>query len=216
MSFWGQISLNEDQHLLDHFDAFMEDIGSPGLLRLGTGRTRGMGKVTLDVVAFDEEQVSFETFAQRLASFDALLHERARFFEVETHPYGYFFALTLHAPLLLCDELLRYHSTITPATLEELLDHKMPGLTRLFYASSMRRVTGWQELWGMPRTGEQAIESGSVFLFACTHPPDEALLKKLFELEEQGLGKRRIEGFGRIGVSDQFHQHIQQEKEQPL
>ncbi|MBV9710203.1 MAG: hypothetical protein JO011_04715, partial [Ktedonobacteraceae bacterium] len=71
--------------------------------------------------------------------------------------------------------------------------------------------TGWQELWGTPRAAEYAIESGSVFLFTCPSPPDNALHNALFALEEQGMGKRRAEGFGRICISDPFHQLVQQE-----
>jgi CRISPR-associated protein Csx10 len=33
-------------------------------------------------------------------------------------------------------------------------------------------------------------------------------LKALFELEEAGVGRRKAEGFGRICVSDQFHQEV--------
>ncbi|HWS84702.1 MAG TPA: hypothetical protein VN207_10640, partial [Ktedonobacteraceae bacterium] len=98
-------------------------------------------------------------------------------------------------------------------TLQELLDCTIPKLECIYYAASLRRVTGWQELWGTPRTREFAIESGSVFLFACSSPPDQTLLKALFALEEHGMGKRRAEGFGRVCVSDQFHQQIHQEAE---
>jgi CRISPR-associated protein Csx10 len=57
---------------------------------------------------------------------------------------------------------------------------------------------------------EYAIETGSVFLFSCNavkgSPEHETLLQQLFTLEERGIGKRRAEGFGRVRVSDQFHQ----------
>jgi hypothetical protein len=57
---------------------------------------------------------------------------------------------------------------------------------------------------------EYAIDTGSVFLFACNvaegTPEQETLQHKLFELETQGAGARCVEGFGRVCVSDQFHQ----------
>lgn len=213
MQFWGQARFPDNEQLITRFEAFIKEIGTSGMLRLGTGRTRGMGKVTLRVDRTEEKQVSFDTFTQRLTAFNNVLHERAREFDLDTLPYGYFFALTLHSPLILCDDLLRYRSTIDTDALQELLDCTVPGIERIYYAASVRRVTGWQELWGTPRTSEYAIESGSVFLFACPSPPDDALLKALFALEEQGGGKRRAEGFGRICVSDQFHQQIHQEAE---
>jgi len=217
MQFWGQVSFPDDEQLVTHFKAFIREIGPTGMLRLGTGRTRGMGKVTLAVEQAKEEQVSFNAFTQRLTAFNNALHERAREFGLDTLPYDYFFALTLHSPLILCDVLLRYQSSIDTViltdTLQELLDCTIPKLKRIYYAASIRRVTGWQELWGTPRTREFAIESGSVFLFACPSLPDQTLLKALFALEEHGMGKRRAEGFGRVCVSDQFHQQIHQEAE---
>jgi CRISPR-associated protein Csx10 len=89
----------------------------------------------------------------------------------------------------------------------------VPEIKDVYCAARVRRVSAWQQLWGTPRTNEYAIESGSVFLFSCASPPSEALLKALFQLEEQGIGKRRAEGFGRVRVSDQFHQQVEQEAE---
>ena len=211
MEFWGRVSFPDDGKLLKQFEDFIAEIGLSGMLHLGTGRTRGMGKVRLDTARVEEKQTSFDAFSQRLATFNDTLHTRAREFGLETLPYGYFFALTLHSPLLLCDDLLRYQGAINIKTLEELLDYAVPGLTSIYYAASMRSVTGWQEMWGTPRTSEHAIESGSVFLFACLSPPDQTLLRALFELEEHGIGRRRAEGFGRVCVSDKFHQQIHQE-----
>ena len=69
----------------------------------------------------------------------------------------------------------------------------------------MKRLSGWQELWGTPRTNEYAIDSGSVFLFSSTQAADDSWLRPLFELEQRGLGRRTAEGYGRILISDPFH-----------
>ena len=55
---------------------------------------------------------------------------------------------------------------------------------------------------------EYAIEAGSVFLFKCPVAQRDKLHKKLYTLEEQGIGKRQLEGFGRIRISDTFHQEV--------
>lgn len=212
MQFWGQVSFLDDEKLLKQFEDFINEIGRSGILHLGTGRTRGMGRVTLKAERVEEEQRPFDAFTHRLTTFNDTLHQQARKFGLETLPYSYFFALTLHSPLLLCDDLLRYRGTLDTDTLKDLLGPTMPELTRIYHAASTRSVTGWQELWGTPRTRERAIESGSVFLFACPSPPDQNLLKALFTLEEQGIGRRRAEGFGRVCISDQFHQQIHQEE----
>lgn len=212
MQFWGEIIFPDDEQLLLQFTTFAKAIGTKGLLRMGTGRTRGMGKVSFSLHQQDEEQNSFVAYTKRLAAFNQALHKRASEFGLDTLPYSYFFALTLHSPLLLPDDLLRYQSCIDVETLQmALFPHALLDLTLLYHASAMQRINGWQELWGTPRIGESAIATGSVFLFACSSSPDAECLEALFALEERGMGKRRAEGFGRVCVSDQFHQMIEQE-----
>jgi CRISPR-associated Csx10 family RAMP protein len=212
MRFWGNVRFpDDDQELIQLFTDFIDEIGYEGLVRVGTGRTRGMGKVAIDMSNEEELQDRFETFTQRLLQLNKLLHDQTETFKLNKLQGTFFFALTLHAPLILCDDLLRYQSTIDTHTLTKLLGCELPGLQRIYQTASMRRVTGWQEMWGMPRMNEYAIDTGSVFLFSFTCPstPDETVLKALFELEKRGAGKRRVEGFGRVCISDQFHQEIE-------
>ena len=193
--------------------SFLGKIGHKGLLRLGTGRTRGMGKVTLAAEEPDEQD-TLSTFKQHLDDLNDAFHKRAKDLKLSV-PEDYFFALTLHAPLILRDDFLRYQGVINAETLMQILkeycEEGVPKLQDVYCASRVRRVSGWQELWGTPRTNEYAIESGSVFLFSCASLGGDALLKALFALEEQGIGKRRAEGFGRVRVSDEFHQQVEQE-----
>jgi CRISPR-associated protein Csx10 len=216
MQFWGEILVPDDEQLLTPLTTFLDEIGSEGLLRLGTGRTRGMGKVTLAVDESNEED-RFTIFKQRTDALNKMLHERAQKFQLALSADEYFFALTLHSPLILTDELLRYQSTIDANILANILDEQfgmsVSDLNVIYSAAGIQKVAGWQELWGTPRTSEYAIESGSVFLFSISGQPDAKLLNALFALEEQGLGKRRAEGFGRVRVSDQFHQQVEQEAE---
>lgn len=219
MHFWGALRFAGNQHLVSEFTSFLKDLDDKyrGMLRLGTGRTRGMGKVTIKAEPPKKAQRDpFELFKQRLEEFDTLVHDQAERFKLSGLGTSFFFALTLHSPLILQDELLRYQGSIETnanvdtkaARLEQLLDCAIPGLERIYQNAGVRRVAGWQELWGTPRMNEYAIEHGSVFLFACQGKPDEKIYKALFNLEQGGIGKRRAEGFGCVCVSDQFHQEI--------
>ena len=213
MRFWGRVDFHdEDEILLHRFEDFLTEIGPTRLMRIGTGRTRGMGKVSISVERIEGSEHRFQNFLKRLNDFSSTFQARANELELEKLPYEFFFALTLHSPTILCDDLLRYRGVIDTNVPEELLGCSIPGLRSLYHAANLRRVSGWQELWGLPRTSEYAIESGSVFLFACPSLPDDHVLKALFTLEARGVGKRRAEGFGRICVSDSFHQLIHQEK----
>ncbi len=202
--FWGMVRLPADEQLAKTFETFIREASEENLVRIGTGRTRGLGKVALNIEAIEEEQDGFSTFKDRLNAFDTALKNQAEAYSIhDLKPF--YFALTLHSPVILCDELLRYRSTVDGETLAKLVGLSSSPFKLEYQAASVRRVTGWNELWGTPRTNEYAIETGSVFLFSSTLEPGAALWRALFDLEEQGMGRRRAEGFGRVCLSDSFH-----------
>ena len=205
--FWGLVKLSDD--LAQPFQDFMDKLthSQTGWVRIGTGRTRGLGKVWLEATLLDD-QPDIGSFRTRLEDFNAKLQEKAAAFNVQTSPF--YFALTLHSPAILCNEWQGYYTTINEGILERMLPESEQNMLKLIYQfSSARRVTGWNELWGTPRANELAIDTGSVFLFACHKPLDNTLTEALYRLEEQGIGRRTVEGFGRVCVSDLFHQEVE-------
>jgi CRISPR-associated protein Csx10 len=207
MQFWGELKVADE--LAGSFEKLVEEVGYTGLVRVGTGRTRGSGKVTLGIDTFKDAQDTLDAFKVRLSEFNEKLREQAMLFDIQV-PDRFYFAVTLHSPVILCDDLLRYEGTLSGERLAQLVNEKMPANTFKpeYQAASVRRMTGWNELWGMPKTNEYAIETGSVFLFSCLSKPDETLQQRLYDLEEQGIGRRRAEGFGRIHISDPFHREV--------
>jgi CRISPR-associated protein Csx10 len=209
--FWGLVKIADDG-LVAPFTDFIKEVGHTGLVRVGTSRTRGMGQVSLSVEELGAGQDRFAQFKKRLERFSALVREQA----ASTFPEGsytlsfspLYFALTLHSPLILQDDLLRYRGTIKGGVLAELLQLPADTFHLIYQNASTRRVSGWNELWGTPRMNEWAIDTGSVFLFASTLEQSEPLTRALFTLEEEGAGRRRAEGFGRICVSDPFHLEV--------
>jgi CRISPR-associated protein Csx10 len=206
-SFWGLLHAPEEE--AQPLQSFLEEVGRSGFVRMGSGRTRGLGAVELRLLPAGETTSAPARFKERLAAFDHNLRTYLAGHGVPCEASLYF-ALNLHAPAILCDEFLRYRGCIDEETLAELLG---PPFTSeafrcLHTAAGLRRVTGWNDLWGLPRTNEIAIERGSVFLFACWERSGtglDRLIEALFRLEEEGIGRRRNEGFGRVRVSDPFH-----------
>jgi CRISPR-associated protein Csx10 len=64
------------------------------------------------------------------------------------------------------------------------------------YASSVI-VGGFNRKWGLPLAQTPALAAGSVFVFQKA----DVNVEQLQQLEEQGIGERRIEGFGRVTVN---------------
>ncbi|MBA2287408.1 MAG: hypothetical protein H0W02_18200 [Ktedonobacteraceae bacterium] len=203
--FWGRLKVSED--LITPLKTFIEEVGLSGLLRVGTGRTRGMGKVHVNIKPIAAEQHSIETFKKNLETFNNTLKEVAlKWFPQSSYDLAlkpFYFAVTLHSPVIIRDPLLRYMGTLASRTL--LPDTPEDTITPVYQAASTKRVTGWNELWGTPRTNEYAIDTGSVFLFASAVALDDGMCQALFKLEEEGIGERRAEGFGRLRISDPFH-----------
>ena len=209
---WGTVKLPDE--LVSKFSDLLREIAGDvsastndsqrggGLLHIGTGRTRGLGLV--DIRERSGEIHTFDTFKQRLLSFDFVLRKRAKNAKIQNiEPF--YFVMTLQSPMILRDHLLRYRGTIDGKTLADSIGLSSSVFHQIYQSASGRRITGWQELWGTPRINEYAIDIGSVFLFASSLGPDDELLHRLFELEEEGMGQRRGEGFGRICLSDPFH-----------
>src|SRR6266566_4888706 len=172
--FQGELLVEDD--LAPVSEQFIKEIASTGFVRIGTGRSRGMGKVSLALEAIREsEQDRFTSFKQRATAFNTKLREQIQSASDSLKLAPFYFAL-------ICQN------------------------------ADTRQILGWNELWGMPRTKEVAIDTGSVFLFATTIEEEKALeelLKALFELEQAGIGRRKAESFGRICISDQFHQEVE-------
>ena len=146
-------------------------------------------------------------FKLRLSNFDEALKQQAQAADVK-EVHNFYFAITLHSATILCDPFLRYHKTLDVATLRSLLKNVPEDInfTQIYQSTGTKRITGWNDLWGTPRTNDYAIETGSTFLFACSHKLDDnMLLHDLYTLEETGIGRRCSEGLGRIRISDLFH-----------
>ncbi len=225
--FWGEIRLPIDEALATSFNSFLWEVRNSHLLRIGTGRTRGMGKVEINFEIKETDTVKDrrKDFNQRTEDLNELIHNKIKdvgtgIDDIKKLNEQFFFALTLHSPVILTDEFLRYRSRIDAEVLCELFDiayDKQNEQTNAYNLKSVysnfsnRRITGWQQTWGTPRTNEYAIDASSVFLFQCERSKSEKVLDTLFNLEEQGIGSRRAEGFGRICVSDRFHLRSEQE-----
>jgi CRISPR-associated protein Csx10 len=200
MRFWGQIMLTDE--IADNFRKFVVEASQEDVICVGTGRTRGLGRVEIQLAGAQQEES--DRFRNRLSDFDEAMKQQAKEANVrELAPF--YFAITLQSPAILCDAFMRYQKTLEPAFLSSLLTPATCQLRRVYQSVGIQRITGWNDLWGTPRPHDYALEMGSTFLFACDRQLDNDLMQALRTLEQTGIGRRRSEGFGRISISDPFH-----------
>lgn len=197
--FWGVLQVDEAIH--EAFEAFVQEAGQAGLIRVGNNRTRGLGKLAVKLQVFEPDTT--EQMQARLQAFNAKFQPMipdglAR--------HAYYLPLTLTSDAILLDRLLRHRPTISDAYLAE--QWGIAGTELVYSNVQRRRVMGWNSLWRLPKPDELALAMGSVFLFGLPAEPDDRLLAKLLKMQTAGIGIRRREGFGQLLVASPFHWEV--------
>jgi CRISPR-associated Csx10 family RAMP protein len=200
--FWGVLTLSDDQ--AQTFHRFVQQANTSGLLRMGNNRTRGFGRVTLKLEAMDSGDTP-DDLKDRIQTFDGALREQAQRFDIAA-PHAAYVPLTLTSDAILFDRLLRHQATITPDYLASVWG--LAGVELVYQNSGTRRVLGWNDLFRLPKANDIAITMGSVFLLGFSEPPDDGALRTLLKMQEEGIGARRREGFGRLLVAHPFHWEV--------
>lgn len=79
--------------------------------------------------------------------------------------------------------------------IEHILTRKLPCPIPVYASSTL--IGGFNRKWGLPLPQVPALAAGSVFVFANV----EISASEIQRLEEQGIGERRLDGFGRIAIN---------------
>jgi CRISPR-associated protein Csx10 len=93
---------------------------------------------------------------------------------------------------LLSDVILRDCNGNPTADMDTVI-----GSGRLKAYQKTRFAGGFNRKWGLPLMQSVALQAGSVFVYASSEVDQEALKR----LENDGIGERRTEGFGRIAIN---------------
>jgi len=157
-------------------------------LSIGKARTRGLGE--LSIVSRDEWSAP-KDFDQRWESFN------------KNDSANCFFAITLDSHLALKDKLGRPVLDDLSATHFGFGEKEQVKLCARFLAPAV--VAGWNAAQGLPKPDTHAISRGSVLAFSAPKDSAEALREHLQQLETEGLGERRAEGFGKLTICHPFH-----------
>jgi CRISPR-associated Csx10 family RAMP protein len=196
--FWGCWWV--DDQLAKTFLQFVEEAADTdsGLLRVGNNRSRGMGRISCTPAHLDTETP--DVLADRVRSFTERFRRASEKAGIAV-PAALYVPLLLASDTILYDDLLRYRLRLDASDLETV---GIPGAELVYHAATWRTVCTWSTYWGLPRADSLAISKGSVFLFALPSD-DKTVFMGLHRLQEERLGLRRTEGFGRVEVAHPFH-----------
>jgi CRISPR-associated protein Csx10 len=79
------------------------------------------------------------------------------------------------------------------------------GCNRIRAFQKTRAVGGFNRKWGLPLVQSHVVQAGSVLLYRASDV-DNKLLK---QIEQDGIGERRTEGFGRVAINWQMQAELQ-------
>lgn len=173
-------------------------------LRLGYGRTRGMGLVEILNCRVEEPCLWVDDLPTRLQSFNVAA--RVNDCSVPGHTL---FALTLLSDAIVLDPFFRHQALLDGPTLAREVHPGLGSAELLLSFADSRVVPGWSSPHGLPLPEDQSITYGSVFVFKT--PLEQADVAHIFtqaNLERQGIGERRDQGFGQVVICQPFHQEV--------
>lgn len=223
-----------DESLVAELNAILEQ--EDGTVSLGHHRTRGYGRVRLQLTAEEPRDTAsyrkqWLTWSNELIKF--LTSPPFSIEQINTE-CDFFFSLSLPVGAILVDPYLRY--TVDPAKMIPWLaplpnvsrlypihnrpSHPLPGggtLRTITSVCQQELIRGWNAAHGLPRQDDWGVAPGAtyVYWFQGTASERNALQEAMQILSEQGLGLRRNEGYGTAIISDDFHRRFPRQ-EKPL
>ncbi|MBA3947483.1 MAG: CRISPR-associated RAMP protein Csx10 [Herpetosiphonaceae bacterium] len=178
-----------------------------GNVRAVGGRTSsGLGQVHITVepdpvtaTLGDRVDIFNRQFAQRWHMFASDLAPQAA---PDWHPdHVRVFTVGLQSDAILLENGWQPTMVFSSAQLEAQTGLKAD-LVRV--QASTQIVGGWNVRWNRPKPTNIAATAGSVYLFR-TDASEAEVITALEQLEAEGIGQRRAEGFGAVYCCDEFH-----------
>ena len=175
------------------------DLISNSTFTIGGERTYGYGQVEVIEARINTYPNSIEA---KLVTFNDKLKEYLP--DVGSQH----FVVTLNSDTILVDRFLRFSSMLNEIILKDYFHTELNfKLVKSFCTTKI--VQGWSNIHKLPKENDLAILKGGVFLFKTEIETDpQILIEYLQEIESQGIGERKTEGFGEVIICNPFHLEV--------
>lgn len=174
---------------------------------IGALTTRGYGMVKTKKEDLSSE---IEDLEERVKSFNRRLEEVWRDIasialnkdKVPNEPAGTYFSVDILSPAILRD----YNGL---STLKLQLKRDGKRIEPVLFSAYPVFIGGWSTAWGLPKATTYGAGTGSTYVFKVNEERKE-LYQELEEIELEGIGKMRDEGYGDVLICHPFHREVMQ------
>jgi CRISPR-associated protein Csx10 len=172
---------------------------------IGGRISSGLGRVEIRVTPNNQPQ----DLEDRVRRFNAAFRQRWQMFtqlapqrQPDWSPDEFrVFSIGLQSDAILLEHGWQPTTTLSA---EQLFAHTQLDAQPILTLATAHVVGGWNVSWNRPKPTALAAQAGAVYLFR-TSAGEAALVKALEKLEQQGIGHRRLEGYGVVQCCDSFH-----------
>lgn len=213
---YAPIVLSETNHLQDQ-DIQLQFLGQvwgagesardliEQITAIGGRTSSGLGRVAIALTPTDQQN----DLRDRLRRFNDAFRQRWQLFEQLAPQHepdwspesALLFSISLQSDAILLEQ--GWQPTITFSAAQLFAQTQLDAtLVRTFANGHV--VGGWNVSWDRAKPTALAAQAGAVYLFR-THADEDTLVAALSTLEQQGIGQRRLEGYGVVQCCDPVH-----------
>lgn len=171
-------------------------------LSIGSGRSRGYGKMEVAVEMAGRPSMSIEWIGRCADQLGTLARDELR----DGVPEGArLFTLTAASSWALREPCGGYARTLRNERLAAALGVDAASVQIVAAHPRSETGSGWDGAAGLPTEVRHVVAAGSTFLCAVSGLDDRELCPRLDALLDRGIGGQRLDGFGRIILNHPLH-----------
>lgn len=175
------------------------------ITHIGGRQTTGLGAV--EIVENSTEEDAAEQIKERVGQLTQQFQDQTELFHALGGSEWRILPNSIFTINLLSDAILLDNGWVPTNEISSEMLNELTGiearLVRSFTATHI--VGGWNVSWQRPKQTHVAVMMGGVFVFQATSELSDAAYTALAQLQHDGIGERRAEGYGQVRICDEFH-----------
>ena len=164
-------------------------------LKIGKFKTKGFGKIKIEFFDYKPEMITKETIRQKIKKLNNMVNKTNK--EIDNDKKIVTFDL-LSDIILPFNQVKNIGEEIKILFGSETENKLELNFTKTFV--NVEKLEGYSIVNNLRKNDEIIVKSGSVLTYFINNSEIENVLEKLVEIEKNGIGLRRNEGFGKVRI----------------